>query len=112
MILELVFLVAVCGMTLCVIGISKLIHGLRNEFNEGVWWSCVGLVLLLLGVLIAGPNCSDHQEQIPYEETIEMCLEYKSCDHCYNKFSNTNQKDLFEAFIRNGKCKPTFQGGK
>lgn len=82
-------------------------------FNNDDELGGIGTLFLIFGVfffIISMPLCVFGTEEVqPQTETIEMCLDYDSCDNCYNKFINTDQIKLFHKFIENGRCKPSFQ---
>lgn len=66
--------------------------------------------VLMLIVLIS------HSMDIPSKQDLDMCLEYDTCQHCYDRFSNDmNYRELESILKQEKQCKSkilVFSGGK
>lgn len=70
-----------------------------------------GVILFLTAIVIIPIGCFanwDDFDQSFEPETIDMCLEYDTCQNCYKRF---NQDDnILDKLIESGKCEPVLKG--
>lgn len=95
----------ICMVISVMCGIVALISASTREDKYGLLF----LVFMVgFGILVMCLHSSNLESFEP--ETIDICLEYDTCQNCYKRFNQDS--GILDKLIDSGKCEPVLRGVK